>query len=124
MNTLKILSLISLVSTLLGFGTGAVAGDVTSNSVTVRSRIVTFYDLDLAKPADAQTLLHRIRTAASAACSKTMDHPNEVRANVDRIRCVTTSFRDTVAQVDNRFNTSIEKVAGMAGEQQDLISKN
>lgn len=123
MNTLKTLFLISLTGTLLGYGMSADGGDVHSKYVAEHSQTVTFYDLDLAKPADARTLLHRIRTAAQQACNSNTDNPHELRANVDRIRCVTTSFRDTVAQVNKRFNTKLEKVAGKLEEQRNLISK-
>lgn len=123
MNTLKTLAVISITGTLLSFGTGTFADDNESNNIIVRSRVVTFYDLDLAKPADAQTLLNRIHTAAKNACGKSSVRPIELHANIDLNRCMDTSYKDTVAQVNNRFNTKIEKIAAMADEQRDLVSK-
>jgi len=47
----------------------------------------------------------------------------DVHAGIDRNRCMESSYQDTVAQVDGRFNTSIEKIAAQSGEQRDLVSK-
>lgn len=50
-------------------------------------------------------------------------HGADVHAGIDRNRCIKSSYQDTAAQVDNRFNISIEKIAGMANEQHELESK-
>jgi hypothetical protein len=50
-------------------------------------------------------------------------HGADVHAGIDRNRCMESSYQDTVAQVDGRFNTSIEKIAAQSGEQRDLVSK-
>jgi len=123
MKTINTLAFITLTGALFGAVSSTLAGDVQSKSVDVRSRVVSFYDLDLANPPDARTLLDRIHKAARDACSRSGDRPVDLNANIDRDRCMNTSFTNTVVQVDSRFNTSIEKVAGMAGEQQDLMSK-
>ena len=123
MKTLNMLAVISITGTLFGFGATTLAGDNLPISVEVVSNVVTFYDLDLAKPADAQKLLHRIRAAVKDACRVSSDQLADIHAIIDRNRCLDTSFKDTVAQVDSRFNTSIEKIAAMAGEQRGLVSK-
>jgi len=46
----------------------------------------------------------------------------DVQAGIDRNRCIKSSYQDTVAQVDSRFNTSIEKIAAQTGERRDLVS--
>ena len=122
MKTLTTLAFITLTGALFG-ATNTFAGDVQSQSINVRSKVVTFYDLDLANPADAQTLLNRIQRASKGVCKGSGDRPIELRAAIDRNRCMESSYRDTVAQVDSRFNTSIEKIAAQAEEQRDLVSK-
>ena len=101
----------------------AVAAKVEQQHLLVHSTVVKFYDLDLTNPSDARTLLSRIHTAAKNACGRLSIRPIEIHNNKDADRCVTTSFRDTVARVNSRFNTNIEKVAGMTGEQHGLVSK-
>jgi len=123
MKTLKTLAVISITGSLLGFGAGAFAGDNQIKSIDVHSRVVTFYDLDLAQPADAQKLLNRIQNAAEKVCRKSSVNTMDMYANIDLNRCLNTSYRDTVAQVDNRFKTNIEKIAGMAQEPRELVSK-
>ena len=123
MNTLKTLAVIFITGTLLGFSAGTFAGDNLSKKVNVRSSVVTFYDLDLDKPADAQTLLRRIHAAVEQVCSRSSDSLMDMHASIDRNRCMDSSYKDTVAQVNNRFSTRIEKIAAMAGEQRDLVSK-
>lgn len=122
MKTLKTLAVISITGALLGFGAGTFADDNQSKTIDVRSQVVTFYDLDLTRPADAHTLLNRIRAAVKATCYRSSDRL-DLHAFKDRNRCMDSGFKDTVAQVDNRFNTSIEKIAGMAEAQRDLVSK-
>ena len=122
MKTLKTLAVISITGTLLGFGTTTLAGDNPPNGIEVDSNVVTFYDLDLKKPADAQTLLKRIRAAVMDACRISSDQLADIHSNIDRNRCLDTSFKDTVAQIDSRFKTSIENVAAMEGKQGELVS--
>lgn len=123
MKTLKTLAVISITSSLLGFSAGSLAGDNQVKTIEVRSQVVTFYDLDLVKPADAQMLLERINHAAKIVCGKSSVNNVDLHANIDLNRCMDQSYKDTVAQVDNRFNTSIEKIAAMAGKQRRLVSK-
>jgi len=55
MKTLTTLAFITLTGALFG-ATNTFAGDVPSQSINVHSKVVTIYDPDLAKPADAQSL--------------------------------------------------------------------
>ena len=123
MNIIKTLTIISITSSLFGLGASSYAGETLSKDISVRSRVVTFYDLDLAKPADARILLHRIHAVAKVACNRISDRPIELHPNIDGDRCVTASVRDTVAEVNRRFNTNIGKVAGMNEEKRNLVSK-
>ena len=54
MKILTTLAFITLTGTLFG-ATNTFAGDVTSQSINVNSKVDTFYDQDLATPADTQS---------------------------------------------------------------------
>lgn len=101
----------------------AVASRVKQQDVRVRSQAVKFYDLDLTNPADARTLLRRIHIAAKNACGRLSVHRVDIHTNTDGNRCVSTSFKDTLARVNSRFNTNIEKVAGITADQRELVTK-
>ena len=121
MKSLNIITLIVLTGALFSPAV-TFANDELSQSINVRSKLVSFYDLDLNNPADAQKLLNRIQRAAKNVCRKS-DHGGDVYAAIDRNRCMESSFRETVAQVDSRFHTDVEKTAGLISEQLELVSK-
>ena len=128
MKTLNSFTLLTLTAALFAISSSTYAGEVQSRNINVRSRVVTFYDLDLAQPADAQTLLQRIRGTVKTVCRKSSVNTMDLYANIDVNRCMESSYRDTVAQVDrseppSRFNTDIEKIAGMVKEPRNLVSK-
>ena len=117
------LAVISLSGMLLGAAGSTLAGDVQLQYTDARSGIVTFNDLDLTNPTDAQTLLDRIYTAAKVACSRSGDRGQDLHVGIDRERCIEISVMNTVARIDKRFNINIKDVAATAGEQEDLVSK-
>ena len=80
---------------------GASAGQPQRVSVTV-----SFADLDLSKPAGAQTLYKRIRAAARRVCGPVDAHIAVRRSSGE---CLGTAIADAVAQVDRPSLTALHE---------------
>lgn len=80
---------------------GAAAGQSQQVSVTV-----SFADLDLSKPAGAQTLYKRIRAAARRVCGPVDTHVAVRRWSGE---CFETAIDDAVAKVDRPSLTALHK---------------
>jgi UrcA family protein len=84
------------LTSLLGFGAAMAATD--ARAANQPSILVSYQDLDLARPADAQRLYQRIEHAAAAACS---DAPPafELARHLAWSRCYDAAVDSAVLQV-------------------------
>jgi UrcA family protein len=71
-----------------------------------RQVAVSYADLDLSKPAGAQTLYKRIKGAASRVCRPTGLY---VMASRSHRKCIETAVADAVAQVDRPSLTALHR---------------
>lgn len=100
--------------------TAAVATQAqTFDNKTVAVRV---YDLDLNKPADAQTLLKRVRNAVNSACVRIGD-TRDFQGARERDRCKHESYASTVATINDRTGLNIEAIAAPAARIPDVASK-
>ena len=74
----------------------------------VKMQAVSFADLDLSKPAGAQTLYKRIKAAARVVCGP-VDHYSYMTPKAFR-ECFETAIADAVAQVDRPSLTALHRV--------------
>ncbi|MGH8236598.1 MAG: UrcA family protein [Steroidobacteraceae bacterium] len=74
----------------------------------VKSEPVSFADLDLSKPAGAQTLYKRIQAAARRVCGPADRYTHLTPSKVFR-ECYETAIADAVAQVDRPSLTALHK---------------
>ena len=74
----------------------------------VKMQAVSYADLDLSKPAGAQTLYKRIKAAARVVCGPA-DHYSYMTPKAFR-ECFETAIADAVAQVDRPSLTALHRV--------------
>lgn len=75
----------------------------------VKSQAVSYADLDLSKPAGAQTLYKRIQKAARRVCGPVDNYTFITPAKAFR-QCYEQSIAEAVAQVDRPSLTALHKV--------------
>jgi UrcA family protein len=68
------------------------------------SRVVSYYDLDITRPADAGALYRRIKAAADVVCSQLTVNP--VRRTQVRNACLDQAIANSVAAVNEPARTS------------------
>jgi UrcA family protein len=74
----------------------------------VKSQAVSYADLDLSKPAGAQTLYKRIKAAARRVCGP-IDHYTYVAPAQAFRECYAKAIADAVAQVDRPSVTALHR---------------
>jgi UrcA family protein len=74
----------------------------------VKAQAVSYADLDLSKPAGAQTLYKRIKAAARNVCGPVDQYTFQTPSKVFR-ECVDKAVADAVAQVDRPSLTALHR---------------
>lgn len=77
------------------------------DSVALR---LEFSDLDLKKPADAQTLLQRLKVAAMRACRRNDDF-RDLRQQQERSDCEALAYENALSAINAQRRVDVEQVA-------------
>lgn len=110
MNTPSRVTLVALSVSLLCAAAPAAADPSLPEYFDVKSRAVRVDDLTLTDPSGADALLDRIRGAARVVCRRSQGSRG-FDVEVDRKRCLKTSYLAAVATIDERFAVDIETIA-------------
>jgi UrcA family protein len=90
--------------------TSLVANGASAEQPQVPQVTVSYSDLDLSKPAGAQTLYKRIKAAASHVCGS-RGHYTRLESRKVWRGCYDTAIADAVAQIDRPSLTALHKEA-------------
>lgn len=84
--------------------TGSVAGtaNATASAADVRQQVVSYTDLNLENPADAEILLGRIKSAARLVCGLRNAGPMPIDFRSRQLNCANEAVARAIADVDAR----------------------
>ncbi|MES2624790.1 MAG: UrcA family protein [Pseudomonadota bacterium] len=112
---------IALVIT-AGFST-AVFADVAKSplqSFDIKTRTVSFADLDLAEPTDAQMLIDRIRSTAKKVCRSAHTHLSVQEGKAMKI-CLNESYKNAILVINENRSMDVEAIAASSAVSREIV---
>jgi UrcA family protein len=109
----------------LGCSGALLAAEIESNPYSLideRSAVVKYSDLNPADSEDAQILLHRVESAASALCKRPGDF-RQLAAMRDRKHCVEESYKNALVVINRQTGIDTEAVAARAAGSRELVAE-
>jgi UrcA family protein len=103
--------------TALAFGAAAHAEN--ASHTTVAKATVKYADLDLSKPADAQTLYGRLQRASDRVCIRYKDY-----RDLDKMKLYNACYQDTLARAVDSVGHATVKAAYAADENVRIASRS
>lgn len=100
----------------------AASFSVQAQTFDTKAISIRVYDLDLHKPADAQTLLNRLRVGARAACFRPGDS-RDFQVVRERATCEQESIVNTLASISAKTGVDVREIAALASSVPDVASK-